>query len=160
MEIQDETRASGLLTLANTTGAMMGSLLSGVFLIPYLGVERSFFFLGVMYGLAGMLSAGRRIFSPWKRRKVIPFCVPGVLIICMGGFPFGRMASDYLERPWAPLKSGGEKRVALKEGMSETIQYLRKDLLGKPYYHRLVTNNYSMSCSNKAGRRYIKLFAY
>ena len=30
--------------------------------------------------------------------------------------------------------------MALREGRSETIQYLRQDLLGMPLAHRLITN--------------------
>ena len=39
---QSSSRAAGLLTLANTVGAMAGALLAGFGLLPVLGMERSF----------------------------------------------------------------------------------------------------------------------
>ena len=59
-----------------------------------------------------------------------------------------------------PILENREKRVAYKEGMNETIQYLRKDIFDKPYFHRLVTNFHSMSGTNIHARRYMKLYVY
>ena len=46
------------------------------------------------------------------------------------------------------------------EGVTGTLQYLRKDYLGQPYYYRLVTDGYSMSSTDRSAARYMKLFAY
>jgi hypothetical protein len=48
-------RAAGTLTLANTTGAMLGGLMGGFVMLPRLGVERSIFALAVGYGLVALL---------------------------------------------------------------------------------------------------------
>ena len=52
----DATRATGLVTLANTTGAMLGALAAGFLLLPALGVERSLFGLACAYGLVALLA--------------------------------------------------------------------------------------------------------
>ena len=57
--VPDAARAAGLLTLANTTGAMIGAPLAGFALLPGLGMERSFFALAAAYGAVAVLP-GRR----------------------------------------------------------------------------------------------------
>jgi MFS family permease len=61
-EEERETRAAGLLTLANTTGAMLGPLLVGFVLLPTFGVDRSLQALAGLYALIGVLTlaAGAR----------------------------------------------------------------------------------------------------
>src|SRR5439155_1024669 len=46
------------------------------------------------------------------------------------------------------------------EGTSDTLQLLRRDLFGEPYYYRLLTNDFSMSATNPRNQRYMRLFAY
>jgi spermidine synthase len=70
------------------------------------------------------------------------------------------MKYSYLELPFMHYWIAGERRVAIKEGINETIQYFRKDLAGQPYYYRLMTNKYSMSATTFEARRYMSLFAY
>jgi hypothetical protein len=50
--------------------------------------------------------------------------------------------------------------VTVREGLTETIMWLRRDFWGEPVYHRLLTNGISMSCSDAINARYMKLFAY
>ena len=49
-----ETRAVGLLTLSNTVGAMTGALLAGLVLLTTAGMERSFWLLAILFGLAAL----------------------------------------------------------------------------------------------------------
>ena len=53
-EIGNETRTTGLLTLANTTGAMVGAFVGGFVLLPDLGMERSLFLLAAGYGAVAL----------------------------------------------------------------------------------------------------------
>jgi hypothetical protein len=46
------------------------------------------------------------------------------------------------------------------EGTSDTLQLVRRDLFGEPYYCRLLTNGFSMSATLPRSQRYMKLFAY
>jgi len=158
MEIGEETQATGLLTLANTIGGMMGSLTAGYILLPHAGIENTFFIFAFIYGLVAFSLFERQ--QPWIRNacRYVAACA---LVICMIRFPFGLMNPRYLDISIDPqFRNLGERRLAVREGLTETIQYFQKDLLGKPEYYRLVTNSYSMSCTGFPIRRYMKLFVY
>jgi spermidine synthase/MFS family permease len=159
-EIKSETKASGLLTLANTFGGMLGSLIAGLIFIPGIGVEKSFFVLAISYGVIAFLVYERKQFILLKKKLPAHHLAIGIYLVCMMLFPFGFMEYHYLKIPYDRYKSKGERRVLIREGVTETIQYLQKDLLNRPYYHRLVTNNHSMSATTLNARRYMKLFVY
>lgn len=146
----DAATATGVLTLANTVGAMSGSLLAAFALLPWLGMEMSFFFLALSYGLIviAVPGAGRA----WWRLGPIAAAV-AILAV----FPFGTMRSVYY--PAAEKRFGG-RLVEAREGMVETAFYLVHEFLGEPVDYQLVTNSYSMSGTAAHGQRYMKLFAY
>ena len=50
-----EIEAAGDLTLANTSGAALGSLIGGFVLLPVLGREASFMVIALLYGANGLL---------------------------------------------------------------------------------------------------------
>lgn len=160
-EMELETRAAGLLTLANTTGGMLGSFFAVVVFIPHMGIEKSFFFIALTYGVIALLVLDTELLEQFKGKLGFHHVTAGVFLIASILFPFGLMEFHFLEiSPARYMKDTGEKRVAFREGLTETIQYLQKDLLGYPDYHRLITNNYSMSGTNLHSKRYMKLFAY
>lgn len=158
-ELEVETRTAGLLTLANTTGGVGGALLGGLVFIPVLGLEKSFFVLALVYALLALL-----LFDPrWLRkpRRLLGGAALGAAAALLVFFPFGLMVDRYLLLSAAKhIVGSGERRVAYREGLTSTIQYLEKDLLGLPYYHRLITNNHSMSGTWRSARRYMSLFVY
>ncbi len=161
-EIGGAAATTGWLTLANTVGATCGALLAGFVLLPRVGMEVSFFVSAVGYGVVAWLTlpaGGRR--GPRTRSEGYALLAAfAVFATFLGLFPFGLMRNDYL-RATARLWSGdGARTVAVREGLNETILYLRKDLWGEPLYHRLVTNVYSMSSTRLLARRYMKLFVY
>ena len=161
IETKSETRAVGLLTLANTIGGMAGALVAGLILIPYIGIEKSFFIMAITYGITAFLVFDRKQAAQSMRKISFSHIAGGTFLISLVIFPFGFMNHNYLGIACAPYTKGtGERRVAVKEGLTETIQYLQKDLFGLPYYHRLITNNYSMSGTFKSAKRYMKLFVY
>lgn len=161
-EVGDKTRAAGLATLANTLGAMSGPLLAGFVLIPYLGMEPSFFCLAVGYG--GMtllvLQAPRELeLQPgWERRTV--WATGALFVTLMALFPFGLMNNHYVPLVLRPFTSRGAKLVATRQSVTETAFYLRADLFGTPLRYRLATNGFSMSTSDFISRRYMSLFAH
>jgi spermidine synthase len=150
-------RAAGLLTLANTGGAALGPLLAGFFLLPAWGMERSFFALVALYGVAGLCclaaTGGARAL-----RRVAVASAAVAFGIALALFPWGRMESRFLAVVEARYAPAGERVVAMREGLTETVHYTRRDLFGEPFDHRLVTNGYSMSGTALLGRRYMDLF--
>ncbi|MCP4022464.1 MAG: spermidine synthase, partial [Desulfobacteraceae bacterium] len=155
IKIIGETKTTGLLTFANTIGGMTGSLVAGLLLIPVMGLEKSYLILSCMYGMTGFL-----LFLK-KQHRFANIAFAATFLISLAIFPFNIMVSQYLDVSIPPsLRDSDEKRVAFREGMTETIQYLRYDLLKQPDYYRLITNSYSMSGTNKYSKRYMKLYVY
>jgi predicted membrane-bound spermidine synthase len=119
--VADAGAATGMLTLANTLGAMAGSLLAAFVLLPLLGMEKSFFLLAAVY-LACVLAI------PGAGSAQLRFVPALATVVALALFPFGKMTSDYYR--------GVEKRfggtiVAAREGVSQTTFYLRHDFLGE-----------------------------
>ncbi len=158
-EIGGETRSTGLLTLANTTGAALGSLVGGFVLLPQLGIENSIRLLAAGYGLFAAFAwlGGARLRHPAGRitGAVSALALVGVI----GFFPSGLMDERFLG---ASLKRvvPPETVVTAREGLTETLVYTRGSRFGEPLHTRLVTNGHSMSATHLPSQRYMKLFVY
>lgn len=153
--LQDETRAAGALTLANTVGAALGSALATFWLLPVFGLEKSIFILALGYFLA-----------------VIPLIAPGpgrafagqiaapaaALLIVVVAFPFGAMTNTH--NVFSKTRLPNAKLVMVREGLNETSKYYQYERFGKPFKHKLVTNAYSMSATDFIALRYMKMFVY
>ncbi|MBW2363037.1 MAG: spermidine synthase [Deltaproteobacteria bacterium] len=154
-ELGGQTRSAGLLTLANTAGAALGSLVAGFALLPLLGIERSFALLAALYAGVAALA--------WKRRAGtvprLPLAAAGLLLGGLVLFPFGLLRDDYLMRAVRPF-ADSDAVVAVREGRTETAVLLRHDFLGEPLDNQLVTDGYSMAGTRLDARRYMKLFVY
>ena len=151
--------ATGLLTACNTIGATAGSFAAGFYLISRLGIEKCFLLFAVIYGIAALLLVLAGLSGDWPARRKTSLLTGMAFLVSLFLFPFGRMEGKYLQVPVSVLNEFGEKRVAFREGQLETIQYLLKTTLGRPDYFRMVTNNHSMSASDPASRRYMRLFS-
>jgi predicted membrane-bound spermidine synthase len=162
----EDSRTAGLLTFWNTVGATVGGLTAGFALLPRLGMERSLFVLMLGYATVALLVAWPLPSSPAGRRsthvvfRVILAASTAIYAVALSTFPFGLMAESYLARAAAPWQRDGSHLVGVREGLTETILWLRRDFLGEPVYHRLLTNGISMSSSDAFNARYMKLFAY
>lgn len=158
-EIGDRTRSAGLVTMANTLGAMAGPLVAGFALLPAIGMEKSLYGLFALYLAPAMLCAGRD--RPWPSPGRSRFLLGALVafVACLSLFPFGA-TRNFLTRAIADYLKRGEVVEATVEGVTGTLQYLRQDYLGQPYFHRLITDGYSMAATDVASRRYMKLFAF
>jgi predicted membrane-bound spermidine synthase len=158
-EVADRARSAGLVSMANTLGAMLGPLAAGFALLPGIGMEKSLYALCLLYLPTAGLCAGRT--APWpslgRSRFLLVSALAFALFLVL--FPFGAMRG-YLNRACADFVKDGEQVVETVEGVTGTLQYLRKDYLGQPQYFRLITDGYSMASTDRAATRYMKLFAY
>jgi spermidine synthase len=151
-------QATGSLTLANTLGAMVGAVTTGFFLLPVLGMERAIFALVLVYGGVAALDGGDGVDGrPWPMRRLVALFA---VALCVLLFPHGAMATRHLQTSLSRFTEQGAHLVALREGESQTTAYLRRDFHGQPVAYRLVTNGHSMSGSELADRRYMKMFVY
>ncbi len=154
-DLGPSARTAGIATFYNTTGAMIGSLLAGFVLLPFVGMELSFFLVALGYGLVAFLvpqDESARTQMIWARGAV------AVAVACLVFFPFGLMNRTYFsgELVWLP----DHELVETREGLTETIRYYRRDSFGEPKYYRLITNGHSMSATSTASQRYMKLYVY
>lgn len=159
-----DTQTTGRLTLWNTIGAALGSLIGGFVLLPVLGVERSVVVVAWLYGAIGLGVA----WSAAERRALVHVagaaCVIGVLL-----FPFGIMRARLLPVPvtrYLALRSPDDIRApalrlaAVREGLNETIQYLEMSEFGRPMFYQLLTNAITIADTEYFSRRYMKLYVY
>jgi spermidine synthase len=149
-------RTAGIATLFNTIGAMLGSLGAGFILLPMLGMELSFFLIASTYCLAAFIvpleDRRSRHTLLWSRGTF------AVAFSCLILFPFGLMQKTHFADQVAMLP--GHTLITSREGLLETLRYYRRDVFGEPKYYRLVTNGHSMSATNTASKRYMKLYVY
>jgi spermidine synthase len=153
--LADSALTTAALTLANTAGATSGALAAGFVLLPRLGLERSLVLLALSYGLVAALAAPPRDRGP--RRAALFGAVAFATALAL--FPFGLMKNAFIPRIVRRFALGDERAVAVREGLTETSVYLRRDSFGLGNY-RLVTNGFSMSDTGFFARRYMQLFAY
>ena len=156
--LRPETAATGWLTLANTIGSALGSLVAGFALIPWLGMERALFGLAAAYGAVGWLArAPREGRTPaWRR-----LAAPAVFALALVLFPFGRMERTWLRAVVERWHGGREHAVtAVREGRSETAVVVERRLAGERLNTFLLTDSFSMSATTTFARRYMKLFVY
>ena len=151
-----DVEAAAALTTANTTGAMLGALLAAFVLLPGVGIEGSLWALALVYCAVTaclMLAQAR----PWRAARL---AVALGLLLTVSLFPAGRMQT-HLDTASEKFRSTESSHtVAVHEGLTETLQYLRRDWLGQPVFHRLMTNGFSMSDTQPGSRRYMGLYAY
>jgi spermidine synthase len=69
-------------------------------------------------------------------------------------------AEEHFAHARQPFQNDGSYLVRKIEGNADTLQLLRRDLLGQPYYYRLLTNAFTMSDTRYQNQRYMRLFAY
>jgi spermidine synthase len=161
---EDRMNSTGITTLFNTTGAAVGPLIASFVLLPAIGYQWSLLICAAGYVLLGILVSES---SSWSIRRpigvaTIAFCGAAILLFAI--FPYHRAEShfEHASRPYETDEHGEVLAHVVKriEGTSDTLQLLRCDLFGEPYYYRLLTNAFTMSATNPHSQRYMRLFAY
>jgi hypothetical protein len=75
-------------------------------------------------------------------------------------YPFGLLRRHFVPLVVERFKSAEPQLLEMREGLTETVMYLRTSFRGQPLHHRLMTNGHSMSATTFRGRRYMKLYVY
>ncbi len=160
-EMGSTLKTTGILTMVNTTGAMIGSTIAGFVLLPKVGMEKSFLLLSLLYGAVALL--GIRFPRPaFSRRAAFgTYTALALFIGFMVFFPFGSMERHILSVGYRALPNDPDWRpLAIREGLTETSQFWEKSEFGKPIYISLYTNNRSIARTRALDRRYMKLYVY
>ena len=157
-ELSGAGETAGHLTLANTIGSMAGALGGGFVLLPVLGMERSIFAVAVIYGAVAALCGPWRRVDASRNVRLAWLASLGAVALALLLFPRGAMATRHLQTSLARFLDEQTRVIALREGVNQTTTTLRREWGGAPVSHRLVTNGHSMSGTDFADRRYMKLF--
>src|SRR5882724_64272 len=162
--VGDRMNSTGITTLFNTAGAAAGPLLASFVLLPGVGYQWSLLLCAAGYVLLSVIVSERSTWAIGRPvgRLTIALCAGAILLMAI--LPYHRAESHFSHatRPYEIDEHGNVLAHVVKrvEGTSDTLQLLRRDLFGEPYYYRLLTNGFSMSATNPHSQRYIRLFAY
>lgn len=148
---------AGMLYLANTVGAVLGSLAVGFGLLPLVGIQHTIALLGVVALLAGaplLWIAARDGGAPSSLRWSAPaaMALAGVVLAVFATLPEHHLPS----RLYAPMDPR-ERLVAFSEGVNETIVVSEFPQDGS---RRLYTNGFSMTSTRYSAQRYMRAFTH
>ena len=161
-EIAELARAIGLVAFANTTGAALGSLAGGFLVLPWLGIEKGFILVAVLYGIAAT-SVVMPALTSRRLRDIAPLAtgvVAAAVWMLALTFPFGLLVNRFLRYPTMPYAGPNSAITAVREGRINTVTYVTMSRFGRPYRHQLFTDGLSMSGTNIYSQRYMKAFVY
>src|SRR5436309_10005281 len=164
VSVGDRMNSTGITTLFNTTGAAAGPLLASFVLLPGVGYQWSLLLCTAGYLLLSVMASERSSWSVGQPvgRLTLALCAGAILLMAI--LPYHRAESHFshASKPYEIDEHGNVLAHVVKriEGTSDTLQLLRRDLFGEPYYYRLLTNDFSMSATNPRNQRYMRLFAY
>jgi spermidine synthase len=146
-------RRAGALYLANTLGAVGGSLAAGFVFLPWLGIQASASLLTALAGFSVVplfVAAGTD--SPRTRLAFAgSLAAAGASLAIWSLLP-----GDYIvTRALQPLRQG-ETLVSLQEGLNEMISITESPGTGRT----LVTNGHPMSSTRALSQRYMRALAH
>jgi spermidine synthase len=157
-EMGSRMNSAGLTILFNTTGAAVGPLLACFVLLPLLGFQSSLILSAAGYAGLAVLASEKPMRSIRRPLGIAFAALAAMLILIIATFPYKRNETHFANAR-RPYEADGSHFVKKIEGTADTVQLLRRDLYGEPYYYRLVTNAYSMSATLPRSQRYMRLFA-
>jgi len=161
-------RRAGALYLANTAGAVAGSLAAGFLLLPALGTQRA----TLVVVAAALLAVAALLCAQWSERAV-SLRSSAVFAACFalplaGLVAWARLPADFLLRhSLIHLSQSADGRLgvsadealrplALREGVNETIAVMQYPDLSRG----LFTNGHSMSNNSIDAQRYMRAFSH
>jgi len=150
-------RRAGLLYLANTCGAVCGSLAAGFLLLPRLGIQESAALLTAVAGLAmvplrfaTLRSPARHTVSALASGATVSMVMAGVAIALWSLLP-----PAYIVARAAP-QLGNERLLTRSEGLTEVIAVA--DVAGSG--RTLLTDGHPMSSTSWLSQRYMRALVH
>jgi predicted membrane-bound spermidine synthase len=146
---------AGFLYLVNTLGAVVGSILCGLVLLPAVGTQKTVLVVAA-FAVASLVPLAASIgFSAadGARRTTASLCaLAAVGVVALGAW--ARQPSDWLLLK-VILTPPGSKRVAVSEGIGETIVVVERGT-----DRILLVNGFPMSGTSRDSQRYMRLFVH
>jgi spermidine synthase len=152
-------RSAGALYLANTLGAVLGSLLTGFVLLPAFGIGGVMLVLGALSAAASLACAAA--VSPAERSvrraaSIAAFAGLGLIAVLAGVWK--HQEPEALVKKTLPVIHGAIEAnpyIVIKEGVNETIAIAQLQR-GRA----LFTNGHQMSAASIGSQRYMRAFAH
>ncbi len=146
-------RRAGVLYLANTVGAVCGSLAAGFLLLPALGIQRSASML-MMTALAAVVPLSLADLS--SRRARASVLIGSLLIggVALGGWV--TLPSDFVIDRALARSGNNERRLTMREGLTEVVEVTEIPGVGR----KLLTNGHPMSSTTRLSQRYMRALAH
>jgi spermidine synthase len=152
-------RRAGAMYLANTTGAVAGSIMAAFVLMPTLGLQGSAGVMFVSVGIGIVLIVAAWISSSTPRRSArrgFVVLTASTTIAAVTMIIWLRLPADYIAMHSLPPLRKHERRLHIEEGVTETVMVTEVTGEGR----RLVTNSYAMSATLPDARRYMRALAH
>lgn len=145
---QSVGRRAGILYLANTAGAVGGSLAAGFVLLPMLGLQRSATILMTLaaFAVVPLYLAARPPLRALAASLLIAGAALGLWL---------RLPSDHVTLRALGTPDGGERRLVVSDGLTELVAVTES-----PKGRTLVTNGHAMSSTWPLSQRYMRGLAH
>jgi spermidine synthase len=116
---RDVAARVGRLTVANTVGTIFGSILTGYFVLPWLGSQGSLTAVTIVLALAAIIAQRTFVDKPWSDKRAIVFpALAALIVIIAPAWNIARMTNganvyftagpppDSIERVWEDVHGG------------------------------------------------------
>jgi spermidine synthase len=147
---------AGALYLANTLGAVCGSLAAGFVLLPALGIQRGATVLAIVAALSIVplfVELRNSTLKTQHSKRAFAF---SLATACVAIAVWLTLPSDYVNTRAIQLASRNERLLTMSEGLTELIAVT--DVPGEG--RRLLTNGHSMSATTRLSQRYMRALAH
>jgi hypothetical protein len=129
-----------------------------------LGIERAFVLLAFVYALVAVCAVSIKLPRRDDRFGIATLGLTAAAYFgLLAFFPFGLMRNHYLPlmiSRSARIQAEGVEVLLTREGLTETLVYVRHSLWGTPVRYQLLTNAISMSAFDTSFTRYMRAFVY
>lgn len=147
---------AGALYLANTVGAVTGSLACGFVLLPLLGMQRvtAVLALAATLALVPLVVASARLTARGWRE---PVALGGAMVAALTAMALWlTLPAAYLISRAQDLLTPGAALITMDEGINEVVAVTEVPGEGR----RLWTNGHPMSATSRLTQRYMRAFAH
>ncbi|MEO8255807.1 MAG: fused MFS/spermidine synthase [Acidobacteriota bacterium] len=141
-------RRAGVLYLANTAGAVGGSLAAAFLFLPSFGIQGS---------ATALMIVGALAIVPLARATGDRRAALGSLLMASAALvAWALLPSDYVIARALARPADGERRIAMREGLTEVVEVSELPGGGQ----RLLTNGHPMSATTWLSQRYMRAMAH
>jgi len=149
-------RRAGALYLANTVGAVIGSLAAGYVLLPRFGMQGSATVLALAAGISIAPLYLMAASSVETRPGAMRVALVSLVVVAASLDLWLRLPASYLVARALPAVTAPEKITAVREGITELVAISERPGRGRA----LLTNGHAMSSTALLDQRYMRALAH